>query len=95
MHNLTYTERARIAYANGNIELADALDQLADYEAEVEQLTEQIREIEDKQSDDLIRVLDGAIKALRRALPHIHGDDPDAHFVGEWLDDLVAERLKP
>lgn len=95
MHNLTYTERARNAYAAGNDELANALEQCADYESEVEQLTEQIWEIEDKQSDDLIRVLDGAIKALRRALPHIHGDDPDAHFVGEWLDDLIAERLKP
>lgn len=38
MHNLTYTERARIAYAEGNIELADALEQLADYERVTENL---------------------------------------------------------
>ena len=38
MHNLTYTERARIAYANGNTELAEALDQLADYERVTENL---------------------------------------------------------
>ena len=47
MHNLTYTERARIAYAAGNIELSDALEQLADYEAEIERLTDRVWDLED------------------------------------------------
>lgn len=95
MHNLTYQERARFAYADGNDELAEALEKCAELEEQNEELTDQVWNLKTEQSDELIRILDGAIKALRRALPHIHGDDPDAHFVGEWLDDLVAERLKP
>ena len=47
MHNLTYTERARIAYANGNIELSDALEQLAELTAENERLIEKIWDLED------------------------------------------------
>lgn len=95
MYNLTYQERARFAYADGNTELAEALERCAELEAENEELTDQVWNLENKQCDESIRMLDGAIKALRRALPHIHGDDPDAYFVGEWLDDLVAERMKP
>ena len=40
MHNLTYQERARFAYADGNIELAEALEQLAEWEAIIERLDE-------------------------------------------------------
>ncbi len=47
MHNLTYAERARNAYAAGNIELADALEKCADYEAEVERLIEKVWDLEE------------------------------------------------
>ena len=40
MHNLTYQERARFAYADGNTELAEALEQLAEWEAIIERLDE-------------------------------------------------------
>jgi len=38
MHNLTYTERARNAYAEGNIELSNVLEMCADYERITENL---------------------------------------------------------
>lgn len=38
MHSLTYQERARFAYAAGNDELAEALEQLAEQEAIIERL---------------------------------------------------------
>lgn len=38
MHNLTYIERARIAYANGNTELSDTLDTCAEQERIIENL---------------------------------------------------------
>ena len=38
MHNLTYQERARFAYAAGNDELAEALEQLAENERIIERL---------------------------------------------------------
>jgi hypothetical protein len=38
MHNLTYQERARFAYAAGNTELAEALEELAEQEAIIERL---------------------------------------------------------
>jgi len=38
MHNLTYQERARFAYAAGNTELAEALEQLAENERIIENL---------------------------------------------------------
>ena len=40
MHNLTYQERARFAYADGNTELAEALEQLAEQETIIERLDE-------------------------------------------------------
>ena len=40
MHNLTYQERARFAYADGNTELAEALEQCAEQEAIIERLDE-------------------------------------------------------
>ena len=40
MHNLTYQERARFAYADGNTELAEALEQLAENERIIERLDE-------------------------------------------------------
>ena len=38
MYSLTYQERARFAYAAGNDELAEALEQLAEQEAIIERL---------------------------------------------------------
>ena len=38
MHNLTYQERARFAYAAGNDELAEALEMCAEQEAIIERL---------------------------------------------------------
>jgi phage shock protein A len=46
MHNLTYQERARFAYANGNTELAEALEDLATFEAEEERLTDRVWDLE-------------------------------------------------
>ena len=46
MHNLTYQERARFAYANGNDELAEALEDLATFEAEEERLTDRVWDLE-------------------------------------------------
>ena len=46
MHNLTFAERARIAYANGNTELSEALEQLAEWEAEIERLTDRVWDLE-------------------------------------------------
>ena len=40
MHNLTYQERARFAYAAGNTELAEALEKCAEQEAIIERLDE-------------------------------------------------------
>lgn len=47
MHNLTFAERARIAYANGNTELSDALKQLADYERVTENLDSMVADMLD------------------------------------------------
>jgi phage shock protein A len=47
MHNLTYQERARFAYANGNTELAEALEHCAELETENERLVECIWNLED------------------------------------------------
>ena len=38
MHNLTYQERARFAYAAGNDELSEALEMCAEQEAIIERL---------------------------------------------------------
>ena len=40
MHNLSYQERARFAYADGNTELAEVLEQLAENERIIERLDE-------------------------------------------------------
>ena len=44
--NLTYQERARFAYAAGNDELAEALEDLATFEAEEERLTDRVWDLE-------------------------------------------------
>ena len=51
MYNLTFAERARIAYANGNTELADALEQLAEWEAEIERLEDYIYQLETENNE--------------------------------------------
>jgi hypothetical protein len=38
------------------------------------------------QRNVLVSALIGARKAMRKALPHLHPDDSDYGFVGEWLD---------
>lgn len=38
---------------------------------------------------DLLAALEGAQKALRKALPFVPADK-EAHFVGEWLDAVNA-----
>lgn len=51
MHNLTYQERARFAYANGNDELAKVLEELATFEAEEERLTDRVWDLEQEMAD--------------------------------------------
>ena len=51
MHNLTYQERARFAYADGNIELAEALEQLAEWDRLTDEQTDYIEELEQKVTD--------------------------------------------
>ena len=46
MHNLTYQERARFAYAAGNDELAEVLEQLAELELDNEVLTDRVWDLE-------------------------------------------------
>ena len=69
MHNLTYQERARFAYAAGNTELAEALEQCA----ELLQLTEEqegtlidVRE-EIEHRDNIIERLQAQIEELKGA----------------------------
>lgn len=51
MHNLTYQERARFAYAEGNTELAEALEQLAEWDQLTDEQTDYIEELEQKLAD--------------------------------------------
>ena len=53
MHNLTYQERARFAYAAGNDELAEVLDRCAEQEAIIERL--------DGLTEDMLDVLYGVL----------------------------------
>lgn len=46
MHDLTYQERARFAYADGNTELAEALEQLAEWDRLTDEQTDYIEELE-------------------------------------------------
>jgi hypothetical protein len=39
--------------------------------------------------EELLAVLKGAEKAIRKALPFVPADN-EAHFVGEWLDEVKA-----
>ena len=69
MHNLTYQERARFAYAAGNDELAEALEQLAEWETLTEeqygQLIDLREEIEHR--DGIIERLQAQIEELKEA----------------------------
>ena len=51
MHNLTYQERARFAYAAGNDELAEALEQLAEWDRLTDEQTDYIEELEQELAD--------------------------------------------
>ena len=62
MHNLTYQERARFAYADGNTELAEALEQLAEWDRLTDEQTEYIEELEQKLAD-----LQEQLEALKEA----------------------------
>ena len=56
MHNLTYQERARFAYAAGNTELAEALEQLAEQEAIIESHQEHIDALNDKIEEQALQI---------------------------------------
>ena len=62
MHNLTYQERARFAYADGNIELAEALEQLAEWDRLTDEQTDYIEELEQEIAD-----LQEQLEALKEA----------------------------
>ena len=51
MYSLTYQERARFAYADGNTELAEALERCAEFEAENERLTDCVWDLEQEIAD--------------------------------------------
>ena len=61
MHNLTYQERARFAYAAGNDELAEALEQLAEWDRLTDEQTDYIEELEQEITDlqEQLEVLKG------------------------------------
>ena len=56
MHNLTYQERARFAYAAGNDELAEALEKLAEQEAIIESHQEHIDALNDKIEEQALEI---------------------------------------
>ena len=62
MHNLTYAERARFAYADGNTELAEALEQLAEWDRLTDEQTDYIEELEQEIAD-----LQEQLEALKEA----------------------------
>ena len=62
MHNLTYQERARFAYADGNTELAEALEQLAKWDRLTDEQTDYIEELEQEIAD-----LQEQLEALKEA----------------------------
>lgn len=62
MHNLTYQERARFAYAAGNDELAEALEQLAEWDRLTDEQTDYIEELEQEVAD-----LQEQLEALKEA----------------------------
>ena len=62
MHNLTYQERARFAYADGNTELAEVLEQLAELELDNEVLTDRVWDLEQEVAD-----LQEQLEALKEA----------------------------
>lgn len=62
MHNLTYQERACFAYAAGNDELAEALEQLAEWDRLTDEQTDYIEELEQELAD-----LQEQLEALKEA----------------------------
>ena len=60
--NLTYQERARFAYADGNTELAEALEQLAEWDRLTDEQTDYIEELEQE-----IAELQEQLEALKEA----------------------------
>ena len=62
MHNLTYQERARFAYAAGNDELAEALEQLAEWDRLTDEQTDYIEGLEQEVAD-----LQEQLEALKEA----------------------------
>ena len=56
MHNLTYQERARFAYAAGNDELAEALEKLAEWEAIIESHEELVNDLNNKIEEQALEI---------------------------------------
>ena len=56
MHNLTYQERARFAYADGNTELAEALEMCAEQEAIIESHQDHIDALNDKIEEQALQI---------------------------------------
>ena len=56
MHNLTYQERARFAYAAGNTELAEALEKCAEQEAIIESHQEHVDALNDKIEEQALQI---------------------------------------
>lgn len=68
MHNLTFLERERLAYANGQTELAAICGEAADFETQNEALTDQLLEFENDNTVSHLRVaLDVCIQQMEQA----------------------------
>lgn len=64
MHNLTFSERERMAYANGQLELAKACGEAAEFEEQNEQLFDQVWELE---NTDTRKALEECIEQMEQA----------------------------
>lgn len=49
--NYTFREKSKLAYLSGDVELSEALEQLADAMGKIDELTEELESIERKPSD--------------------------------------------
>ena len=74
MHNPTYQERARFAYAAGNTELAEALEKCAELEEQNEELAEALDKCAELKAEN--ERLVGRIWDLERLLMRLSGLPP-------------------
>ena len=76
MHNLTFSERERMAYANGNLELAAICADAAGLEEQNETLSDQLWEFENDNTLAHLRVaLDVCIQQMEQVIRLV--DCPD------------------